>query len=56
MQNHAPAVEVEIRRLQREIERLRREKPDGWEDLSGRYAAAIEGLRAEIDRALSKGR
>ena len=51
LEDHVPAIQEEIRRLRVEIERLGREKPEGWRDLSSRYADAIEGLEAEIVRA-----
>ncbi|HUT10616.1 MAG TPA: hypothetical protein VMY42_08970, partial [Thermoguttaceae bacterium] len=51
LEDHLPAIREEIRRLRNEIERLDREKPEGWRDLSARYADAIEGLEAEIVRA-----
>lgn len=50
---HVPALGQEIRRLEGEIRRLRSEKPDGWSDLSARYADAIEGLRDVINAAKS---
>ena len=48
---HVPALRQEIKRLEGEVKRLRSEKPDGWGDLSARYADAIEGLQAVIDKA-----
>ena len=48
VEEHAPAIREEMRRLRSEIERLRREKPRGWGDLSARYADAIVGLEEAI--------
>jgi len=48
---HLPALRQEIKRLEGEIKRLKSEKPDRWADLSARYADAIEGLQAVIDKA-----
>ncbi len=56
MEKHTPAIRAEIERLEDEIERLRRDKPGQWQDLSDRYADAIEGLEAEIARAESRRR
>ena len=50
-EDHLPAMRDEIRRLEGEIQRLQKDKPAKWRDLSGRYAASIEGLKAEIERA-----
>jgi len=37
--------------LTAEIDRLKRDKPEGWKDLTARYADDPEGLKAMIDRA-----
>lgn len=34
-----------------EIERLRRDRPEGWEDLSRRYEDATDGLRDLIEKS-----
>jgi hypothetical protein len=54
--DHFPAMRAEIGRVKNEVTRLNQEKPAGWRDLAGRYAAAIEGLEAEIARAKQKRR
>jgi sialate O-acetylesterase len=51
LEDHLPALRQEIKRLEGEIKRLKSEKPDQWADLSARYADAIEGLQAVIDKA-----
>jgi len=56
MEEHFPAMRAEMRRLESEIKRLRREKPAGWRDLAGRYIAAIEGLAAAIAKAEQRKR
>jgi len=56
MEDHFPAMRAEMRRLESEIKRLRREKPAGWRDLAGRYIAAIEGLAAAIAKAEQRKR
>jgi len=50
VEDHRPAIEAEIVRLEKEIERLEREKPENWQDLSGRYSAAVEGLREVLSK------
>ena len=55
VEDHVPAIRAEMRRLESEIQRLTAEKPKGWKDLSGRYAAAIEGLAEVIDKAEPMG-
>jgi hypothetical protein len=37
--------------LTAEIDRLKRDKPEGWKDLTARHADDPEGLKAMIDRA-----
>jgi len=56
MEDHLPALREEIQRLQGEIQRLRRERPQGWADLSARYADAIVGLKEVIAKAGKSGR
>jgi len=56
VKDHIPAIRREIGRLQGEIQRLSDEKPDGWENLSRRYADAIEGFQAVIDKAQKSGK
>jgi len=53
LENHLPALHKETRRLEREIRRLRSEKPESWEDLSTRYADAIAGLKEVIASAVA---
>jgi sialate O-acetylesterase len=48
---NVPAFRAKIDELTAETDRLKQEKPEGWKDLAARYADAIEGLRAVIDRA-----
>jgi len=48
---NAPAFRKKVEALNAEIERLRRGKPEGWADLCGRYADAVEGLKALIEKA-----
>jgi len=50
LEDHIPAMRTEMQRLRDEIQRLQRDKPDGWRDLSSRYADAIEGLEAVIEK------
>jgi len=55
LQENLPVLRKEIDRLEGEIKRLRKEKPDRWADLSARYADAIDELRNVIaDAAKSK--
>jgi len=51
VENHLPLLHEEISRLERETRTLRSEKPESWEDLSTRYADAIEGLKEVIASA-----
>jgi hypothetical protein len=53
-ENHLPTLRGELKHLRQEIERLKREKPPGWQDLSRRYADAIVGLQEVIDEAEAK--
>ncbi len=46
-----PAFRAKVDELTAEIARLKRDKPDGWQDLASRYADAVEGLKALIDKA-----
>jgi len=45
-----PVFRAEIQRWQGEIERLRRERPGGWQDRVGRYEDAIQGLGELVAR------
>ena len=56
IEEHAPAIREKIRQLRDEIKRMESKKPEGWEDLSSRYAAAIEDLQAVIAEAESSGK
>jgi len=56
LEDHLPALRQEIKRLEGEIKRLKGKKPDRWVDLSARYADAIEGLQAVIDKAKTSGK
>ena len=49
--DYLPLLAREIPRLRGEIQRLQREKPARWRDLSRRYADAIDGLQAAIAKA-----
>jgi sialate O-acetylesterase len=46
-----PVLRQEIERLEGEIKRLRSDKPERWDDLSSRYADAIESLQGVIEDA-----
>lgn len=48
---NVPAFRTKVDELTAEIDRLKRDKPEGWKDLTARYADDIEGLKAMIDRA-----
>jgi len=56
LEDHLPALRQEIKRLEGEIKRLKGDKPDRWADLSARYADAIVGLEAVIDKAKTSGK
>jgi sialate O-acetylesterase len=45
---NVPAFREKIRQLENEIQRLKHEKPAGWQDLTRRYQDAIEGLKQLI--------
>ncbi len=45
VEEHVDAINNKIKELEKEIVRLNREKPQGWKDLSARYADAIEDLK-----------
>jgi len=46
-----PAFRAKVDELTVDIGRLKRDKPDRWKDLTARYADAVEGLNALIDKA-----
>jgi hypothetical protein len=48
---NVPAFRAKVDELTAEIDRLKRDKPEGWKDLTARHADDIEGLKAMIDRA-----
>ena len=41
---NVPVFRRKISELRAEMDRLRRDRPDGWEDLSRRYEDAVDGL------------
>jgi sialate O-acetylesterase len=52
--DNVPAFREKVRQLRSEIQRLHREKPERWQDLSRRYGDAIDGLNELIDRTESR--
>jgi len=53
---NVPAFRKGIERLQTEIKRLKTERPVGWQDLSRRYADAVEGLEVFISNVLKSNK
>lgn len=51
LKSNIPLFRKKSHELKSEIERLRRDRPDGWEDLSRRYEDAIEGLSGLVEKA-----
>jgi hypothetical protein len=51
---NVPAFRAKVDELTAEIKRLEKDKPEGWQDLVGRYSDAIDGLKKMIDRLAPK--
>ena len=51
LKRNVPAFARKVDELRTEIERLRRDKPRGWRDLSRRYEDAVGGLTDMIEKA-----
>ncbi|MHC4505757.1 MAG: hypothetical protein ACYTFI_20830, partial [Planctomycetota bacterium] len=50
-EENLPAFRGKVDELRTEIGRLRRERPEGWEDLSRRYEDAVGGLADLIEKS-----